>query len=133
MMLYPDMTRSAYEGSDTFVFAAPCTEGEWFELMQGGGLMNRACNEVYLRWVMVKDDSDERIVVIMQAPHDTDEIAETTAAWIRVSEEFRGMIYALKYDPAYGSSQTLAQIICRTAGVPPSQVRHVIITKRNLV
>lgn len=141
MMLYPDMSRSTYESSDHFVFAAPCTHGEWQTLWTEIQMRNRKLsdpksrtkNNDYLAWITVEDDSDEQVIIIMQGQYDTDDEAETTAAWVRVSEEFRGMIYALKYDSTYGSSQTLAQIVCRTAGVPPSQVRHVIITKRNNV
>ncbi len=143
MMLYPDMTRSTYEASDYFVFAAPCTFKEWTELWreielrwrnrQSSDPNSRAKNDDYLAWLIVKDDSDEQVVIILHDKHDTDTEAEETAAWIRVSEEFTGMIYALKYDPGYGSSSTLAQIVCRTAGVPPSQVRHIIPSRRNNV
>lgn len=133
MMLYPDMTRPTYDASDHFVFAAPCTQGEWYELLACESIASMGDDKQYLPWRILEDDSDEKICVIMQATHDTDDDAETTAAWIRVSEEFRGMIYAVKYDSGYGSEQTLAQIICRTAGVPPSQVRHVIIPRRNNV
>ena len=137
MMLYPDMTRDTYEASDHFIFAAPCTQSEWFDLLQLESIASQSSRardtNNYLPWCILEDDCDEKIYVIIRDRHDTDEAAEITAAWIRVSEEFRGMIYAVKYDPGYGSSQTLAQIICRTAGVPPSQVRHVTVTRRNNV
>ncbi len=143
MMLYPDMSRSTYDKSDHFVFAAPCTHDEWQALWYEIQVRwrkrkscdpdSRAMTADYLGWLMVKDDSDEKICIVLTDHDNTDEQAEETAAWIRVSEEFRGMIYALKYDAAYGSAETLAQVICRTAGVPPSQVRHVITTKRNNV
>jgi len=140
MMLYPDMTRTTYDASDYFVFAAPCTQAEWFQLSQQISRQwkgrkkttpqSRGKNDDYLAWIMLKDDSEEEIVIILRDTLDTDSECEETAAWIRVSQEFRGMVYALKYDPAYGSEQTLAQIICRTAGVNPSQVRQVVTQPR---
>lgn len=132
MMLYPDMSRSLYENSDLFVFAAPCTQGEWYDLMAQVDDCPKD-NSDYLRWCIVSDDSDERVCIVLQDSHDTDDSAEATAAWVRVSEAFNGMVYALKYDPAYRSQETLASVITRTAGVNPSQVRHIITKRRNLV
>lgn len=144
-MLYPDMSRSTYDKSDHFVFAAPCTKHEWYELH--GQILSqwaqrtkktpnsRGATEDYLGWIELEDDSLEKVCVILRTPEATDTMCEETAAWIRVSQEFTGMIYALKYDPGYGfgNGESLSQIVCRTAGVPPSQVRHVITTKRNNV
>ena len=71
MMLYPDMTRMTYDASDYFVFAAPCTQAEWFGLSQQISRQwkrrkkttpkSRGKNDDYLAWIMLKDDSEEEL------------------------------------------------------------------------
>lgn len=117
MMLYPDMTREQYDGSETFVFAAPCTKAEWREMKEIA-----ADDGDHLPYLFGGEENE--IVIILRFPESIDDHAVETAAWVRVKHEFNGMIYAMKYDPQppdYGIAATIA----RTAGAPPNQVRHI--------
>lgn len=116
MMLYPDMTRHQYDGSETFVFAAPCTKDEWYTMK--GFAEDDGSHLPYLI-----DEEDEPICIVLRFPETIDDHAIETAAWVRIRHEFTGMIYAMKYDPQPPST-SIASVIARTAGVNPKQVGH---------
>lgn len=119
MMLYPDMTRQQYDGSETFVFAAPCTKDEWYT-MKALGITHDDGDR--LPYLICKEDGDERCI-ILRYPETIDDHAVETAAWVRIKHSYRGMIYAMKYDPQPPST-SIASVIARTAGVNPKQVGH---------
>lgn len=125
VMLYPDMTREQYEGSETFVFAAPCTKDEWYRMKA------LSCDDGdHLPYLFSEDHDEmqEQVCIVLRFPESIDDHAVETAAWIRIKHEFNGMIYAMKYDPQppdYGIAATIA----RTAGAPPNQVRHIELPK----
>jgi len=131
MLLYPDMRRETYTGNDNFVFAAPCLEVEWKSL-----LANASKNPNQLPFTYIKERFHENAppdvtCIILMSPQSTDDDAIATAAWIRVVDEYTGMIYALTFDPAYAGATTLSSIVARTSGVDPKQVRHIeLSTKR---
>ncbi len=123
MLLYPDMSKDTYEGSDYFCFSAPCTKAEWDNMYSQR--ISQDQSEHYLPFLVMKDEAaEEEVCVVLRFPHTTDEQAVTTAAWIRTAKEFTGMIYAVGHDNAYGDMQSLSSIIARTAGCSPAQVRH---------
>ena len=127
MLLYPDMSRTTYDGSETFVFAAPCTKDEWYSLIRHPQCVNDGKR---LPFVLLQGgDKEDHVCVIMRREHSTDDEAVETAAWVRIAySNFNGMIYAQHYvdAPQYGS---VAQIIARTAGANPKQVKHIDLTK----
>lgn len=121
MLLYPDMSRTTYDGSETFVFAAPCTKDEWFQLLRDGRCINDGTHLPYL----ISGKKEDQVCIILRRKDSTDDEAVETAAWIRVTaENFNGMIYAMDYvdAPQYGS---VAKIVARTAGANPKQVKHI--------
>lgn len=125
MLLYPDMSRTTYDGSETFCFAAPCTKDEWYRLLRDGRCIN---DGVRLPYIII-GEKEEQVCIVLRRDHSTDDEAVETAAWIRVAlENFNGMIYALDHvdAPQYGS---VAQIVARTAGANPKQVKHIDLTK----
>ena len=133
MLLYPDMRRKPYDANENFVFAAPCTEAEWKELFASRSEPNR--DRDYLPFTFVKETFHENAppdvtCIILMSPNTLDEDAIATAAWIRVVDEYTGMIYALTFDPAYAGETSLSSIVARVAGVNPKQVRHIEIIKR---
>ncbi|VAW79636.1 hypothetical protein MNBD_GAMMA15-1660 [hydrothermal vent metagenome] len=121
VLLFPDMTVEQYNGSETFVFAAPCTKTEWHALKAMA-----IDDQTHLPYVYYKEDKEAPDVGIILRYHDsTDAQALETAAWMRITQqEFSGIIYAMKYDPRPPSTQ-LANIIARTAGANPKQVSHI--------
>lgn len=133
MLLYPDMRRELYDANENFVFAAPCMESEWKELYENRNEPNRASD--YLPFTFIKESfhteaPPDVTCIILMSPQTLDDEAIATAAWIRVAEEYTGMIYALTFDPAYAGSTSLSSIVARVAGVNPKQVRHIEIIKR---
>jgi len=126
MLLFPDMRREQYEGNDNFVFAAPCTKVEWDYLHS-----KSVQEEHYLPYIFMKDDPDDVTCLVLRLPEITDEQAVTTAAWIRVSEEYTGMIYAVSFE-SVPSVQSLSSIVARTAGCNPKQVKHIEINRSNV-
>lgn len=135
MLLYPDMRRESYGANDDFVFAAPCTETEW-ETLNAAALTARPESSDYLPYTFIKESYHDEApadvtYIILMSPQTPDDDAIATAAWIRVVEEYTGIIYALTFESEYNSNQSLSSIIARTAGVPPKQVRHIELpTKR---
>ena len=129
MLLYPDMRRETYDANDNFVLAAPCTEAEWKELLK----MRQPKfdgDENYLPFTFIKETYHDNAppdvtCIILMFLHTPDDDAIATAAWIRVVEEYTGMIYALTFDPAYAGETSLSSIVARVAGVNPKQVRHI--------
>ncbi len=133
LLLYPDMRRELYDANDNFVFAAPCTEAEWKVLFGQRSEPNR--DRDYLPFTFIKEHFHENAepdvtCIILMSPNTPDDDAIATAAWIRVVEEYTGMIYALTFDPAYAGETSLSSIVARVAGVNPKQVRHIEIIKR---
>jgi len=131
MLLYPDMRREQYEGNDNFVFATPCTKSEW-DYLHGKSEQS----EHYLPYFFAKEYFHENAppdltCIILRHPEITDEQAVTTAAWIRVSEEYTGMIYAVSYE-SVPTVQSLSSIVARTAGCNPKQVKHIEIKRSNV-
>lgn len=121
MLLYPDQSRTTYDGSETFVFAAPCTKDEWYRLLRHGGCINDGSRLPYI----MTGKKEDQVCIILRRSETTDDECVETAAWIRVAaENFNGMIYAMDYvdAPQYGS---VAKIIARTAGANPKQVKHI--------
>ena len=128
MMLYPDMTREQYDGSETFVFAAPCTKAEWYDMKSLSSTVDDGDHLPYMLFDdelgRTKDGNATKLCIILRFPESIDDHAVETAAWVRITNEFVGMIYAMKYDPQppdYGIAATIA----RTAGAPPNQVRYI--------
>ncbi len=138
MLLYPDMRRKLYDANDNFVFAAPCTEPEWKELYERRQTIADRGDQAhcaYLPYTFIKETFHENAppdvtCIILMSPNTLDEDAVVTAAWIRVVDEYTGMIYALTFDPAYAGETSLSSIVARVAGVNPKQVRHIEIIKR---
>lgn len=125
MLLYPDMSRQTYDGSETFVFAAPCIKDEFYQLLRNGKTVKSGDRLPYL----VTGEKEDQVCLILRHDYDTDEQALETAAWIRVAHEgFNGIIYAMQYidAPAFGS---IASIVARTAGANPKQVKHIDLTQ----
>ena len=120
LLLYPDMTREQYKGSETFVFAAPCTQAEWKQLKS---LSSTIDDGDHLPFTMIDEDTTQVCIVLM-FQESIDAHAVETAAWARLTHEFTGMIYALKYNPA-PPDDSLAATIGRTAGANPKLVRHI--------
>lgn len=125
MLLFPDVTRAQPE-AETFVFAAPCDHHEWRRLdKHSTEIPSSPDGEKYLPYFVFREkDESETIIAILRGPKDSDEDCLQTAAYLRMVEEFRGMIYALPYHPN-SAEITMADIIARTAGVKPQHVRHV--------
>ena len=121
MLLFPDMSVQQYDGSETFVFAAPCTKHEWYALYKMA-----IDDQTHLPYIYYKEDKEAPDVgLILRYPESTDGQAIETAAWMRITQqEFSGIIYAMKYDPRPPSSQ-IASIVLRTAGADPKQVSHI--------
>jgi hypothetical protein len=119
MLLFPDQTREQHEAQE-FCFADPCTLPEWNKLKA-----EASTPEGYLPFVY-KECDEEQVCIILRDATATDEDCLTTAAWIRMVREFSGYIFALPFkDSVALTSQSMAQIIARTAGVPYHQVRHI--------
>lgn len=117
MLLYPDMSRSGYDAKE-FVFASPCSYAQWDRALR------RATKDVgYLPWLEIEEEG-ESIVIICRSPEHTDDDCLTTAAWLRIVNNFRGMIYALPYDDK-PLDYSIGAVLARTSGVDPKQVRHV--------
>jgi len=119
MILYPDMTRHQYDGSETFVFAAPCTKSEWYIMKSMSATEDDGSHLPYL----ISEEDGEDVCIILRYPETIDDHAVETAAWVRIRHEFTGMIYAMKYDPQPPST-SIASVIARTAGANPKQVGH---------
>lgn len=127
MLLYPDMSRTNYDGSETFVFAAPCTKDEWYKLLRHGGCINNGTQLPYF----LSNEKEDPVCIILRREESTDDECVETAAWIRVAVEgFNGMIYAMDYvdAPQFGS---VAKIIARTAGANPKQVKHIDLEEKS--
>jgi len=121
LLLYPDMSRTTYDGSETFVFAAPCSDDEWNKLLRHPNCLNDGTHLPYL----TSGEGEDQVCIILRRHENTDDECVETAAWIRVTlENFGGIIYAMTHvtAPQYGS---IAQIIARTAGANPKQVKHI--------
>ena len=130
MLLYPDMRRKAYEASDHLVFAAPCSEADWWKLRMGASSDNSHLPFTFItegRHTILRDAT----CIILVSPHTPDDDVINTAAWIRVTKEYTAMIYAVPFDPGYQMDSSTAAIIVRTAGVDPKQVRHIEIPTTN--
>ena len=123
MLLYPDMTVAPYDGSETFVFAAPCTKHEWYVFKAHPLCIDDQCHLPYLYFTEDKEAPD--VGIILRYPESIDDHAVETAAWMRMTQpDFNGIIYAMKYDPRPPST-TIASVITRTAGANPRQVTHI--------
>ncbi len=118
VILYPDMTRRQYDGSETFVFAAPCTKPEWYAMK---ALPITHDDSSHLPYLICEEDGER--CIILRFPETIDDHAIETAAWIRIKHSYRGMIYAMRYDPQPPST-SIASVIARTAGANPKQVGH---------
>ena len=125
MLLFPDMRRALYTDNDNFVFAAPCTKSEWDYLHKHSIQLDH-----YLPFIIINELEDVTCI-ILRHPEITDDQTVTTAAWIRISEEYTGMIYALSYE-SVPTAQSLSSIVARTAGCNPKQVKHVEIKRSNV-
>lgn len=123
MLLFPDMSRTTYNGSETFVFAAPCTRNEYYQILRHPQATD---DGVRLPFVLLQGgDKDDHVCIILRRDETTDDECVETAAWIRiVHENFNGMIYAMTYvsEPMFGS---IASVIARTSGANPKQVKHI--------
>lgn len=129
LLLFPDML-SEQHAAEEFVYAAACQPHEWHRLFDVARQRQQrqepqppATDTPLLSHLMVAEEG-EKICIILQGAADTREQATTTAAYIRMVGEFSGMIYVLPYNDA-PVSNSLADIINRTAGVPPHQIRHI--------
>lgn len=130
MLLYPDMSRASYMASDHFMFAAPCSEQDWKILLANRNEPNR--DRDHLPFTFIKenygnDDLSDTTCIILMKPGTPDDDAIDTGAWIRVTEEYTNMIYALTYNPEIPGHDSIsfAAIVARTAGVDPKQVRYI--------
>lgn len=107
--LYPDMSRQAYTGNDTFVFAAPIPKMTWSFIyaMPLNNTVELEDGKIVI-WRMV----DDAIVMLRDGSH-TDDDMLTAAARIRMVERKTNMIYA-----APAGNLTQNELINRTAGAP---------------
>lgn len=121
MLLFPDMSKEQHF-ADHFVYAAPCTSTEWHKVL--GRCKTKEPDEQGFMPYTYLDEEGEKICIIPRPFGASDDDCLGTAAWIRMVDEFRGMIYALPYCNEEWPN-TIASIIARTAGVEPSKVRHV--------
>ena len=112
--------------SDHFMFAAPCSEKDWLTLYNNRSEPNR--DRDHLPFTFIRNDPGPTptctTCIILMKPDTPDADAIDTAAWIRVTEEYSNMIYALKFEALIASS-SFAAIVARTAGVDPKQVRYI--------
>ncbi len=131
MLLYPDMRRDLYDANDNFVFAAPCTEAEWRQLNADAQMSGDYLPFLFIKETYHENAPSDVTCIILMSPNTPDDDAIATAAWIRVVEEYTGMIYALNFEADYSRSNSLSSIVARTAGVPPKQVRHIELPKRS--
>lgn len=123
MLLFPDMSRTTYDGSETFVFAAPCLRDEWHRLLRHPQAINDGTR---LPFVLLQGGSKEdHVCIILRRDETTDDECVETAAWVRIAyENFNGMIYAMHHVEA-PQCASIANIIARTAGANPKQVKHI--------
>lgn len=120
MLLFPDQSREQHEAQE-FCFADPCTLPEWNRLKA-----EASTPEGYLPFCYKECDEGEQVCIILRDATATDDDCLTTAAWIRLTREFTGHIFALPFkDSVALTSQSMAQIIARTSGVPFHQVKHI--------
>jgi hypothetical protein len=125
VLLFPDLSREQHHAQE-FVFAVPCRKHEWHKLYQQAERINQPQDGVaspFLPYYKTRED-DEEIIIILRSPVNTDEQCLSTAAYLRMVDEFTGMIYSLPYSET-DAMNSIADIIRRTAGVPPHQVRHI--------
>ena len=120
MLLYPDQRVTQQPDNDTCVFAAPIESTEWAHLYARG-----ARNELQhtgMRYVIFKDSIHEgdntsvyfmrndaeitdQVCVLLRGTEDPDTCIES-AAWIRINENYPGMIYIVPYTLDPGKYQT---------------------------
>lgn len=110
MLLYPDMRAPQQPDNDTVCFAAPIELTEW-EHLYGRGRDNQL-QHTRMRYVIFTDNIHEddttsvffmrndaeitdRVCILLRAFEDADTCLES-AAWIRINENFPGMIYIVR-------------------------------------
>lgn len=120
MLLFPDMTKEQPDAGE-FCFATPCTLDEWTKLSRSGKV--EWVKNFMVPYIMVKEDK-EKIAIILMDSGNTDDEAMTLAAYLRMVQDFTGMIYALPYTHDT-PDMWIGSIIARTSGVDPKKVRHI--------
>ena len=125
MLLFPDQSRDQHEAQE-FCFADPCTREEWRQLKHQSNTRDASTPKGFLPYVIKTTDEGEQLAIILRGTWDTDDDCVSTAAMLRMVQEFSGMIYALGFrEGSTLTSQPMTKIIARTAGVPFFQVRHI--------
>jgi hypothetical protein len=109
--LYPDMSREKYEGSDSFIYAAPIEQHHWDELRETAQLTT----ETGVKWTMIQTlgNRDSFAILLRETQHTDDQMLET-AAWLRFTLSFQGVIYAVPGKSGISISDTVVY----TAGAP---------------
>ncbi len=98
MILYPDQTIEQPE-NETVCFAAPIHECDWQQLYSQARY--NVLETVAMRYVVITEDVyfmrneleiTDRVCVLLRRMEDQDSCIEA-AAWVRIKENFPGMIY----------------------------------------
>lgn len=104
MILYPDQRHDQPE-NNTVCYAAPIEKCDW-EFMYYGEGMRHQLTATDMRFVILegedqvyfmRNDSEvtDRVCILLRTMEDTDTCIES-AAWIRIQENFPGMIYIVQ-------------------------------------
>lgn len=103
MILYPDQGHKNQPENSTVCFAAPIDKCDWEFLHYGEGKRNQL-DATNMRYVILDDKKDgvyfmrnemeftDTVCLLLRTMEDDDTCIES-AAWIRIKENFPGMIY----------------------------------------
>ena len=104
MLLYPDQRISNQPENQTVCFAAPIDKCDW-EYLAGRG---KVLSNTQMKFVIIErtDETDvffmrndsevnDRVCLILRENEDSDTCIES-AAWVRIQENFPGMIYIVR-------------------------------------
>lgn len=107
MLLYPDQRAPEQPENDTVCFAAPIEQSDWMYLKARGKVLSATQqhfviieqdenNEVY--FMRNESEVTDRVCIILRDNEDPDTCIES-AAWVRIQENFPGMIYICRSSP----------------------------------
>ena len=109
--LYPDMSRDKYEGSDSFIYAAPIEKHDWERLLRTAQMTT----ETGVKWEIINQiGSGDSFAILLRDTHHTDDLMLETAAWLRFTISFQGVIYAVPGK----SGIPFSDVVACTAGAP---------------
>lgn len=111
--LFPDMSRTTYEGSDDFIYGAPIDETVWKKLCEMA--KETGNNSVpFVRLPKEATNTDFGVTVLLRNGDRSDDDMLEAAAWLRVIENNRDRIYAV---PWY-KTMDLHTALIKTIGAP---------------